>query len=356
VSHQPQRKEKNCLNCGSVVVGRYCHVCGQENIDTKETFWSLTRHFIYDIFHFDGKFFHTLGYLFARPGLVAKEYCNGKRTSFLHPIRMYLFTSALFFLVFFSINSVSNGRKHPAGKLNKEERSQTLSEYRARLKESPKDTTVQKVISLLSDTSKEVTGDELLALDSRDIFTISGYEYSNVQQYDSAQQNSVPAKRDTRLKKMLVRKAIAFNQKYKEQPEEASKVFWESFVHRLPYMLFLSLPFFALILQVLYRRRKTLFYSDHAVFTIYHYILSFIFLLLFFLLSRINQGVGWKPLSFLPLLIFIVWPIYLWLEMRSFYVQGWLKTTLKFALVNIFGLLVILLLFIVFLVFSIIEL
>jgi hypothetical protein len=356
VSHQPERKEKNCLNCGSIVVGRYCHVCGQENIETKETFWSLTRHFIYDIFHFDGKFFHTLGYLFAKPGFVAKEYCRGKRSSFLHPIRMYLFTSAVFFLVFFSINSASNGRKYPADKLNKGERSQTLSEYRARLKENPKDTNAQKVISLLSDTSKEVTGDELFALDSRDAFTLSGYNYSDVQHYDSAQKTFAPGKRDNRLKQMFVRKAIAFNHKYKQDPEEASRLFWESFVHRLPYMLFLSLPFFALILQALYRRRKTFFYSDHAIFTIYHYILSFIFLLVFFLLSRINQGVGWKPLSYLPPLIFIIWPIYLWLEMRRFYGQGWLKTTLKFALVNIFGLFVILVLFLGFLVFSVIEL
>lgn len=29
VSHQPERKEKKCLNCGAEVVGRFCHVCGQ---------------------------------------------------------------------------------------------------------------------------------------------------------------------------------------------------------------------------------------------------------------------------------------------------------------------------------------
>lgn len=356
MSHQLERKEKNCLNCGSTVIGRYCHVCGQENVQTKESFWSLTKHFIFDLFHFDGKFFHTLGYIFAKPGLVPKEYCKGKRASFLHPIRMYLFTSAVFFLVFFAINSPSTGKKYPADKLTKKERMETLGEYRERLQNNPKDTTAQKIITLLTDTTKEVTGDDLFALDSKNIFTITGYNYSTVEQYNSAQRGLPSAKKDGWLKRLLVRKVIAFNRKYKEQPDEASKIFWESFVHRLPYMLFLSLPFFALILQALYARRKTFYYSDHAIFTIYHYILSFIFLLIFFAVSTLNQRIGWKPLSVLGPVVFVVWPVYLWLEMKTFYSQGWLKTTIKFALLNVLGLLIMLLLFLFFLLFSIVEL
>ncbi|MGV3656323.1 MAG: DUF3667 domain-containing protein [Chitinophagaceae bacterium] len=56
---------------------------------------------MYDIFHFDGKFFDTLKYLFFWPGGVAKEYVKGRRNRYLDPIRMYLFTSAVFFLIFF---------------------------------------------------------------------------------------------------------------------------------------------------------------------------------------------------------------------------------------------------------------
>jgi len=73
-------------------------------------------------------------------------------------------------------------------------------------------------------------------------------------------------------------------------------------------------------------------------------------------LSQINQSLGWRVLSFLAPMVFLVWPLYLWLEMKSFYGQGWFKTTLKFVLVNILGLIVILLLFIIFLVFSVFEL
>ena len=102
MSHIPERKEKDCLNCGTIVQGKYCHVCGQENVVPMETFWAMLTHFVYDITHFDGKFFSTLGILLRKPCFLSKEYMKGKRASYLNPVRMYIFTSAFFFLVFFA--------------------------------------------------------------------------------------------------------------------------------------------------------------------------------------------------------------------------------------------------------------
>ncbi|MCC6287504.1 MAG: DUF3667 domain-containing protein [Chitinophagaceae bacterium] len=105
MSHFKERKEKNCLNCNAEVTGRFCQVCGQENIEPKESVWHLITHFFYDITHFDGKFFSTVKYLLVRPGFLTAEYIRGKRMTYLHPIRMYVFTSAFFFLLFFSFIS-----------------------------------------------------------------------------------------------------------------------------------------------------------------------------------------------------------------------------------------------------------
>ena len=106
MSHLAERKEKNCLNCGTTVVGKYCHVCGQENVEPKETFWQLASHFFANITHFDGKVFTSMKDLILRPGFLSNEYMSGKRASYLNPIRMYLFTSFVFFLVFFSLYTV----------------------------------------------------------------------------------------------------------------------------------------------------------------------------------------------------------------------------------------------------------
>ncbi|HEV7781205.1 MAG TPA: DUF3667 domain-containing protein, partial [Chitinophagaceae bacterium] len=103
MSHIPERKEKDCLNCGTIVQGHFCQNCGQENVVPKETFWHMVTHFFYDITHFDSNFFHTIHHLILKPGLLSREYMIGRRASYLHPIKMYVFSSAIFFLLFFSL-------------------------------------------------------------------------------------------------------------------------------------------------------------------------------------------------------------------------------------------------------------
>ena len=64
------------------------------------------NHFFSDVTHFDGKFFITVKDLFAKPGFLSAEYMIGRRVRYLDPIRMYIFTSAIFFLIFFSLFDV----------------------------------------------------------------------------------------------------------------------------------------------------------------------------------------------------------------------------------------------------------
>src|SRR5688500_18211338 len=107
VSHSRERSEKTCLNCNAQLHGRFCHVCGQENTDPRESLWSIITHFFNDITHFDGKFFKTAGNLLVRPGFLPQEFLKGRRARYLHPIRLYVFTSAVFFLVFYSFPAAS---------------------------------------------------------------------------------------------------------------------------------------------------------------------------------------------------------------------------------------------------------
>lgn len=89
--------------------GKYCHICGQENIEPEETVWHLVTHFFNDITHFDGKFFSTLKLLIFKPGFLSAEYKMGRRAAYLNPVRMYIFTSFVFFLVFFSLYKIEEG-------------------------------------------------------------------------------------------------------------------------------------------------------------------------------------------------------------------------------------------------------
>ena len=102
MSHFKERKSKSCLNCNAEVYDRFCGVCGQENIEPQESVFHLFKHFFEDITHFDGKFFTSVKYLLTKPGHLTREYEAGRRLSYLNPVRFYIFTSFLFFLIMFT--------------------------------------------------------------------------------------------------------------------------------------------------------------------------------------------------------------------------------------------------------------
>jgi hypothetical protein len=355
VSHAPERKEKDCLNCGATVAGRYCHICGQENIVPRESFGNLVLHFFYDITHFDGKFFPSLKYLLFRPGFLSKEFVNGRRASYLNPVRMYVFTSAIFFLIFFMIadpkDFVNRGHDVP---LNNKERLKLLDDFEKEYRKSGADTAIiLDQIEALKDTTKPVTLDILADIETSDTTQNGPKTFA---EYDSIQKTLPSSERDGWLKRWAVQK-FQFNEELRNDPSTALEKWTELFLHRLPYLLFLSLPIFALILKLLYvRRSKQFYYADHAIFSIHHYIFSFILLLFCFLLGTTYDITAWPVIRWaLLIILLVVWPIHLYIAMRNFYQQRWFKTFLKFILLNILGFVSILILFTLFFLLSVFQ-
>lgn len=351
MSHQPERKEKNCLNCGTTVQGRFCQNCGQENVVTHQNFWSLSKHFVFDIFHFDGKFFDTLRFLLFKPGFVANEYVSGKRMKYLDPIRMYLFTSAVFFLVFFSISHINtmDNEGSQAANLSNKERLELVEKYREQFKERPLDTLLGKKIALLLDTSQSVLKADV-KIDSG--IEINNRRYHSIPEYDSIQKALPGPKRDGWIARKFARKSLELDEKFKGDGNLLLKSLLEHFIHRFPYILFLSLPFFAGLLKLLYIRRKSFYYSDHAVFTLYHYIFSFIILLVIFGFIRLGDVLNWGLFGWLAFMLVILWFVYLYKGLRNFYGQRRGITFLKFLLLNFTGLVLIAALLLFFFLFT----
>jgi hypothetical protein len=355
VSHVPQRKEKDCLNCGAIVVGRFCHVCGQENVEPKETFWHMATHFFYDITHFDSKFFESVKDLIIRPGFLSKEYMLGRRASYLHPVRMYVFTSAMFFLLFFSFykpnSAISDDLDKP---LNKKQRADYIVKWEDKLKKDTGNKSFKKALVLLLDTSKPVAIKDILKAEGKglQIGFFTGKNYKSLKEYDSAQKKLSASERDGWFKKRLTKKKIEINQRYGENPQEAAKALSESILHRLPYMLFVSLPLFALILKLVYIRRKQFYYADHGVFTIHLYIFTFLLLSVVFGLSTLQDATGWGFITFLMVILYIILFFYLYKAMRNFYGQRRAKIFIKFLIVALFSFLMMLILFVAFMFFS----
>ncbi len=354
MSHQPERAEKDCLNCGTIVQGRYCSQCGQENIVTRQSAFALIKHFVYDVFHFDGKFFDTLRHLILKPGRVPANYIQGKRLKYLDPIRMYLFTSAIFFLIFFSVQKVGEIDSSEWGRnLSKAERAEVAMELNAEIKKGKKDSFQFYVLDQLLDSTKAVSFIKNDKKENDSLIQFKGSFYKVRSRIDSSDFNQEQEyKRSGWLKRKAIERVRIMQNKYGDDLNTGIRDLLESFVHRLPYVLFISLPFFALILKLLYIRRKAFYYSDHLIFTLYHYIFSFILLLLIFGITGLKDWSGWGIFDLFIFLLSLVGVIYLYKGMRTFYGQSRGKTIIKYLMLSALGLIALLIVVTIFFVFT----
>jgi hypothetical protein len=126
-------------------------------------------------------------------------------------------------------------------------------------------------------------------------------------------------------------------------------------IHSLPQMLFFSLPLLALILKLVYVRRRQFYYVSHGIFSLHLYIFIFIALLFLFSIGDLNDHLHWTILTFISTILIIGLFVYQYLALKNFYRQGWGKTFLKYILINFLFLIVIALLFVVFVFFSLFK-
>ena len=406
VSHLKERKEKNCLNCGAQVAGRYCHVCGQENLEPVETVWHLVSHFFNDVTHFDGKFFATVKYLLRKPGFLSQEYMKGRRMAYLNPIRMYVFTSAIFFLIMFSLKKpgdvvhTTTTKDAPKGiaelRAEQTRRQKTLAaldkddndreEYRLRIQNDAIELAViQKTYG--DTTTRKFTEDELNGMLLRaysDSIAVAGGlksldsirykqaikrvsnpigttnmmgwsgDYTSVGDYDSVQRALPDSLKDGWFKGFFMRRGVVISQEVHDDRRLFIEHLMENIFHSFPKILFVSLPIFALILNILYFRHKRYYYVNHGIFTIHLYCAIFILMLIFLLLNALDKAIGvrWFHVTadLIELGIFLYSLIYLYKAMRGFYKQGRGKTFLKYfitfvtaGVVNLFLLVIFLL-------------
>jgi hypothetical protein len=353
VSHSRERREKNCLNCGATVMGRYCHVCGQENIEPKERFWHLVTHFFNDVTHFDGKFFITLKDLLLKPGFLTKEYMIGRRASYLNPVRMYVFTSAIFFLLFFSffkskepvkIDATINGRT--LAQIDRMD-STTFAEFTTHINEEsdrPGIPMTRVEFRKYADTVFKIF------LDTSSGLHFTGKENASAREFDSLQHTN--AKEHSWLKRQLIHKELELNEKYHNNKFEIFTAIKEAWMHSLPQMLWISLPLLALILQLTYIRRKQFYYVSHIIFSIHLYVFLFIMQLVVLTIAKLNKTLDFGLLSSVSVALVLAMFVYEYLALKKFYGQGWIKTFFKFLLINISYIIMLVFLFAFFGVFS----
>jgi hypothetical protein len=160
-------------------------------------------------------------------------------------------------------------------------------------------------------------------------------QYKSVEAYDSSEKRLPDSLQDGWFKRLVMHKSIVAGEELHRDKRLYFEHFAEHMLHSFPKILFWSLPFFALILNILYFRHKQYYYVDHGIFTIHIYCAIFILALATMLLNQLGS-LGWEWLKvtseILNFLIFIYIMIYLYKAMRGFYGQGRGKTFLKYLI------------------------
>ena len=88
-----------CPNCESPNVEDYCATCGQRSGTLHIPVRAIVADTLLSIFAFDSRVWQTLFILIRRPGLLTKHYLDGKRARYVAPLRLYLFSSFVAFLL-----------------------------------------------------------------------------------------------------------------------------------------------------------------------------------------------------------------------------------------------------------------
>ncbi|MBL4715032.1 MAG: DUF3667 domain-containing protein [Bacteroidia bacterium] len=304
------RKSNNCLNCGHEIKEEdFCSKCGQKNTNRNVSIHVFFQELIEDTFEIDSKLFRSLKPLLFKPGFLTIEFNSGKRAKYVSPIRMYLVISLLFFLI-------------PSP--DKSKKNENIRNGHSEMIDGQEKVT--EGIALKSDSTESSTKRKF-NIDIPGLDTIKDFEnltetkvYHIVNKYLHKKEIDTSGFWGQVLGYVSV-KGVQVQQK-------GSDNFWDELQENFPTMMFFLLPIFALILKLLYYKKKKL-YVEFLLFSLHFHCFAFI-------ISSIDQLIelttGIDLGTILVLLIFF----YLIVAMKKVFDKRYLTTFLRFFMLFFF--------------------
>tara|TARA_B110000238_G_C16100837_1_gene428153 strand:- start:93 stop:1043 length:951 start_codon:yes stop_codon:yes gene_type:complete len=292
------------------------------------------------------------------PGKVSRDYIAGKRQRYSNPFRFYLTVSILFFLII-GLTTTKNKYENLA-KISNEDISKVIrKDSVSTLDESKKDIKItqekidsivknlddklkESIIPIPESARKKILAEvEKQARDSTEVqeidnnlnFDFAGY--TKLSDFADYVRKHPDSKVDVGLDSLSYEKnftnrflftktkslySLTKNQESKDQ-------FFSKVLSYGSIAIFIFLPLFTLFLKFFYIRRKYT-YIDHLIF-VFHSQTVFFMLFTIFLLLKLGSL---NPKIWVFLVLFL---LYLIIAMKKFYGQGYLKTILKFLLLNL---------------------
>ncbi len=119
-----------CSDCGADTSGNFCANCGQPT-HVHRSLLHLGEELLHGVMHFDARIWRTLPLLWLNPGKLTREWVEGKRTRYVSPLAIFLFT---LFVMFFALSFAP----HPESKTEGAEMAERIASQRVGLAEAEK--------------------------------------------------------------------------------------------------------------------------------------------------------------------------------------------------------------------------
>ena len=291
-----------CLNCNAPLYGPYCAQCGQHAHHSARSLGALFEDAWHLITHMEGRFWGTLRPLLFRPGFLTLEYFAEHRAQYMPPFRLYFVIS----LLFFGLSSFSGDR--------------------------PNDSPVNVNPDDKADLAKARQ-----AVGSAPVTISSGNENAGATDH----RGETPEQRRERLTASCDRTTgpawllPTIRSTCKRFVADNGKSTIREFRELAPKMMFVFLPFMALVMLPLYHHPRR-YYVEHLVFYLHVHAAIFLVMLVDMLYNRAAGLLA--PLqtlrSYLGLAVFayILW--YVYAAMRRYYGQSRARTFTKYAVIG----------------------
>ncbi|MYB05541.1 MAG: DUF3667 domain-containing protein [Gemmatimonadetes bacterium] len=369
-----------CENCGRPRADRFCSQCGQNDRTYTRSLFPVLGELVRESFEFDGRLAQTLKLLLLKPGSLSTEFSCNRRARYMTPVRLYLFTSVIFFL---TMSLVTSRLPNPLEEELDLDPSSSLAEIPGEVMDS---------LQAAMDSLQAIVPGLQLQIDGEDVPVSMEISESGIAALRANLEPSQHGKLDDLLRRESARGtqvalailAAAFDSETRpspvggrqadpapaedappgvdstvqtagtvagDPPDRAAVVlptsrgflarmflnsavdllhdpdaFFERIVGNLSIAMFFLLPVYALILAVLYWRQKR-YYIEHLIFGMHVHSFLFMIVTLMLIASITPMGAagqGWTQ-GILGLAV-VAYPI---IALRRFYGNGWFVTLFK---------------------------
>jgi hypothetical protein len=343
-----------CQNCGAPLLGPHCYQCGQPVSGLVRHFSSIIGDALDSILNIDARVFRTLWPLLARPGYLSREYFAGRRVRYVSPVRLFVFLSILtFFVARLTINipgdAVNLQRSDAIGQAT------TVAQV-----ERLRDRAIADLARGREEAKREVPGLDaglaaaqsgIRAKADRRIAELTGAAARGEPPPQEKPQIVFDGKPwDPKTHPVAVRwlpdfgndwlnRQVARAESNIARMQQDPSLFKDAALSAIPSTLFVLLPVFALMLEILYVFKRRL-YKEHLIVALHSHAFLCLSLLLVFVAMALRQwlaptaGALHSLLGLVEVLLFAWMPLYLLLMQKRVYGQGWPMTLVKYAVLG----------------------